>query len=147
MILNVYTDGCCKNNPGKGGYAYRAYEEKGEEWVVGSGFDKQTTNNRMELTACIEALRNIDNLYKDYSVTIFSDSAYVVNCFKENWIKNWEENGWKNNKGKDILNKELWENLHFFVKKTNAIFEKVPRTHTEIKKVDQEANNAVKRIN
>jgi ribonuclease HI len=146
MELHVYTDGACKGNPGKGGYAYTAYDEKGEVWVKSSGTDRETTNNKMELTAAIEAIRMIDKLYKNCSIRIYSDSAYLVNCFNDNWIEKWKENGWKTHKKEDVLNRELWEILDELVKKTGTTFERVPRKDLRIQQVDKEAKSVVKKL-
>jgi ribonuclease HI len=147
MNLFVYTDGSCKGNPGKGGYAFIAYDEYGEEWIRSSGCEMETTNNRMELIAVIESLKTIDKLYQNCKIKIYSDSAYVVNCFLENWIDNWQKNGWKTNKGENVLNRDLWEVLYFFVKKTSATFERTPRKDVRIQIVDKEAKLAVSKLN
>jgi len=146
MEFQVYTDGSCKGNPGKGGYAYTVYDEDGEVWVKGRGNEKQTTNNRMELTAAIEALKTIDTRYQNYTVRIFSDSSYMVDCFSKKWIEKWIENGWKTTAGKDVLNQDLWELLDKIVRKTKAVFERVPRNDIRIQQVDQEAKLATRNM-
>ena len=146
-IFHVYTDGACKNNPGVGGYAYTVYDDLGEIWIKGSGVEKETTNNRMELTAVIQVLKKIISDYNDYKITIYSDSAYVVNCFKDNWIGKWKQNNWKTYNKKDVLNKELWEILDELVIKTNASFENISRKDSKIKEVDLEAKMAIKKLN
>lgn len=150
MEFHIYTDGACKGNPGNGGYAYNIYDEFGQIWVQSSGFERETTNNRMELTAAIEALRFIENNYKNTicpgTIIIYSDSAYLVNCFNEKWIDKWMENGWKTYEKKEVLNKELWEVLYQLVKKTNAGFQKVSRKDTKIKEVDREAKNSSRKL-
>ncbi|MFA5068167.1 MAG: ribonuclease H, partial [Candidatus Izemoplasmatales bacterium] len=113
--FKIYTDGSCRSNPGCGGYAYTIYDEMGGVWVKSSGCQIDTTNNRMELTAAIEALNAIDKFYpekKTESVTIYSDSAYLVNCFNEKWIEKWMANGWKTYDKKDVINKDLWQILN-----------------------------------
>jgi len=147
MDFFVYTDGSCKGNPGKGGYAYKAYDELGEIWVSGNGSEKETTNNKMELTAAIEAIKNIDKLYENYTIKIFSDSAYMVNCFKDGWIDKWKENGWKTGKKEAVLNKEMWEELYLLVEKTKATFDRVDRKDLRLKEVDKEAKFAAKNLN
>ena len=150
MEFHIYTDGACKGNPGNGGYAYKIYDELGETWVQSSGFERETTNNRMELTAAIEALRFIENNYKNTiypgAIIIYSDSSYLVNCFNEEWIDKWIENGWQTYEKKDVLNKELWEILYQLVKKTNANFQKVSRKDPKIKEVDIEAKTASRKL-
>jgi len=103
----VYTDGACSNNqaagmqPGGWGVVFT-------DGRTFSGGMIQTTNNRMELTAAIEALKNTPS---GSQVTIFSDSAYVINAFNQNWIKNWIRNGWKTSQGKPVENQDLWKSL------------------------------------
>ncbi len=101
----LYTDGACSGNPGVGGYgAILMY--KGKERVI-SGAEGMTTNNRMELMAVIKGL---EALKEPCKVDIYSDSAYVVNAFLQDWITNWQNNGFKTSKGK-VLNIELWQKL------------------------------------
>ena len=101
----LYTDGACSGNPGVGGYgAILMY--KGKERVI-SGAEGMTTNNRMELMAVIKGL---EALKEPCKVAIYSDSAYVVNAFLQDWITNWQNNGFKTSKGK-VLNIELWQKL------------------------------------
>jgi ribonuclease HI len=137
MELKVYTDGSCQHNPGKGGYAFDVYDEMGEICLSGDGVENETTNNRMEMMAVICALQNIDKIYKQpFNVTVHSDSAYVVNCFNQNWIDNWKDNGWENYKCQKVKNRDLWEILDELKNKHNVTFVKLPRTHPEIAKVD-----------
>ncbi|PLT47780.1 ribonuclease HI [Paenibacillus sp. FSL W8-1187] len=104
--VTVYTDGACSGNPGPGGWAaVLFYGDKRKEI---SGAEPHTTNNRMEIQAVIEALAL---LKVPCRVTVHSDSAYVVNCFQNNWIRGWLRNGWKNSKGQPVENKELWQRL------------------------------------
>lgn len=105
----IYTDGACSGNPGKGGWgAILIYGEHRKEI---SGAELETTNNRMELTAPIEALKL---LKKPCKVKIYSDSAYLVNAFSQGWIYNWQINGWKTSDKKDVKNRELWEEIYKF---------------------------------
>ena len=97
----VYTDGACLGNPGPGGWA----------WVVpdgpfGSGCDGKTTNQRMELTAALEAVRAFD-----CPLLVVSDSTYVVHCFRDGWWENWLRRGWLNKARKPVANRDLWEPL------------------------------------
>jgi ribonuclease HI len=150
MEFHIYTDGACKGNPGSGGYAYNIYDEFDNILVQSNGSERQTTNNRMELTAAIEALRFIDSKYKSiiypHTIIIYSDSAYLVNCFNEKWIDKWMENGWKTYDKKEVLNKELWEILYQIVKKTGTTFQKVSRKDPKIKEVDKEAKSSSKKL-
>ena len=97
-----------------------------------SGGNKNTTNNIMEITAVIEALKCLKNECK---ATVYSDSAYVVNCFNQGWIYNWKKNNWKTSTKGPVKNKELWEELYTLVKKYNVEFVKV-KGHS-----DNELNN------
>lgn len=105
----IYTDGACSGNPGKGGWG--AILMCGNSRKEISGGELETTNNRMELTAPIEALRLLKRPCK---VKIYSDSAYLVNAFLQGWIYNWQMNGWKTSDKKDVKNKELWEEIYKF---------------------------------
>ncbi len=101
----LYTDGACSGNPGMGGWgAILSYQ--GREKIL-SGGEMMTTNNRMELTAVIEGLKAIKEGCK---VDIYSDSAYVVNAFLQDWISKWRSNGWRSSKGA-VLNTDLWKCL------------------------------------
>lgn len=102
----LYTDGACSGNPGVGGWgAVLIYNGTQKEI---SGYEDETTNNRMEITAVVEGLKA---LKYPCEVEIHSDSAYVVNAFSEGWIYGWKKHGWKKSDGKDVLNRELWEKL------------------------------------
>lgn len=107
--LEIYTDGSSLGNPGKGGWG--TVVVSGEKIIEElGGFDKDTTNNRMELQAAIEALKYINKNHKKDSVTIYADSAYVLGGVT-NWIFGWEKNGWKTSNKKPVLNQELWKEL------------------------------------
>ena len=104
--VTIYTDGACSGNPGAGGWgAILMHEGKKKEF---SGFDPETTNNKMELTAVIEALKK---LKKPCKVQLYSDSAYVVNALTLGWLDNWKNNGWRGSDKKPVKNIELWEEL------------------------------------
>jgi ribonuclease HI len=97
----VFTDGACIGNPGPGGWAWAVDEQE-----YASGFELQTTNQRMELTAALEAVRSFDG-----PLEIVSDSTYVVNCFKDRWWDGWRRRGWKSSKGTPVANRDIWEPL------------------------------------
>ena len=100
--INIYTDGACKGNPGKGGWgAILEYNGKIKEI---NGFSEDTTNNMMELTAVIESLKI---LKRSCYIIITTDSQYVKNGITK-WIHNWKKNGWKTANKKDVKNKDLW---------------------------------------
>jgi len=123
-ILRIYSDGGCSNNQednNLGGWG--AVLEFGEHTKELYGKEANTTNNRMELTAVIEAFKA---LKKDgQTVEIFSDSSYVMNCFREKWYVNWEKNGWKNAKKEPVENRELWEELLALTRKHDCAFYRV----------------------
>lgn len=103
----VYTDGACQGNPGPGGWAWAvAGLPAGEEARFASGAAPWTTNQRMEVTAVIEALAAIDG-----PVQVMSDSTYVVNCFRQRWWAGWQARGWRNARGQPVANQDLWRPL------------------------------------
>ena len=104
-MIKVYTDGSCLENPGKGGWAAIIINESGRIEIKGS--KENTTNNQMELTAPIMALKKIPQGSK---VQIFTDSKYVKSGITE-WIHNWKKNGWKTADKKEVKNKNLWTEL------------------------------------
>ena len=104
--VTIYTDGACSGNPGKGGWgAVLVYGAKEKEI---SGADADTTNNRMELTAVIEAL---NTLKEPCNVTLTTDSKYVCDAVNKEWVYSWKKNGWKKADKKPALNIDLWEKL------------------------------------
>ena len=116
----IYTDGACSGNPGPGGWGAILMYKSAKKEI--SGGMKNTTNNIMEITAVIEALKCL----KDESdVQVYSDSAYTVNAFKQGWIYNWMKNGWKTANKEPVKNKELWQELYDLTKKHKVEFIKV----------------------
>jgi len=112
-LINVYTDGSCLGNPGNGGWAFLIEEEKDIRYRA--GFEKNTTNNQMELIAAIKALEFL-NKYND--ITINTDSNYVKEGIT-NWIFNWKKNNWKTSTKQLVKNRELWERLDNLCEKKN----------------------------
>lgn len=104
--VTLFTDGACSGNPGKGGWA-AILQSEGREKVL-SGGEAQTTNNRMELMGVISGL---EALKFPCEVDVYSDSAYVVNAFLQDWISYWLMSGWKTKGKKDVQNVELWKRL------------------------------------
>lgn len=104
--VEIFTDGACQGNPGPGGWgAILRYQGVEKEL---SGGDPATTNNRMELSAVIEALKL---LKEPCEVTLYSDSQYVCNAISKGWAKKWKQNGWKRSGNEPALNPELWDEL------------------------------------
>lgn len=118
--VSVYTDGACSGNPGPGGWA-AILTYKGKEKEL-SGGEAHTTNQRMEITAVYEALCHMT---EPCDVVVYSDSAYVINCFKQKWYVNWRRNGWMNSKGEPVQNRDLWEKLLEQTERHRVRFEKV----------------------
>lgn len=113
----VYTDGSCLGNPGKGGWAALIIKNDKEEVIVGS--EKNSTNNRMELTAAINALLKTKESKK---IKIYTDSKYLKDGI-EKWINNWKKNDWKNANKKDVKNKDLWTKLDNLISKKQISWE------------------------
>ena len=116
----LYTDVACSGNPGPGGWgAVLMYQQHTKEL---SGYEPQTTNNRMEITAVI---RGLEALKEACSVEIYTDSAYVFNAFDKRWIQNWRANGWKTSTKRDVENQDLWKRLFALTQKHQVRFHKV----------------------
>lgn len=118
MKVRIYTDGACSGNPGPGGWGAILLFDSFKETI--SGGEKTTTNNRMELKAVIESIKLALRL-GEKKLHIYSDSAYVVNAVKNEWIKKWERNGWKTISGDDVKNKDLWVELVELLKTNRGI--------------------------
>jgi ribonuclease HI len=102
-MIKIYTDGSCKGNPGPGGWGALIISRGDKKEIYGG--EEKTTNNRMELSAVIEALKAIDN--QVCPLTIFTDSTYVLKGMSE-WIKGWKSNNWISSNKKPVKNKDLW---------------------------------------
>jgi ribonuclease HI len=116
----IYTDGACSGNPGKGGWgALLMYGSSVREI---SGFSPATTNNRMELSAAIEAL---EALKEPCKVDLYSDSSYLVNAINEGWLNRWTANNWKTASKKNVENVDLWQKILKLIRLHNVTFHKV----------------------
>ncbi len=104
--VKIYTDGACSGNPGPGGWGSVLIYGRAKKEI--SGYSKETTNNRMELTAAIKAL---EALKEPCEVELFSDSSYLINGFSKGWVFNWSKNGWQTTAKKPVENIELWKKL------------------------------------
>ena len=114
--VQLYTDGACRGNPGRGGWGAILVYGKYEKEM--SGGERETTNNRMELLAAISGL---EALKEPCHVTLYSDSKYVVDAFLEGWVESWRSKGWK--RGKDELkNPDLWQRLYELTKRHEVEF-------------------------
>ena len=117
-MITIYTDGACSGNPGIGGWGAVILENNKEDIFLNGGHDN-TTNNRMELTAAIEALKYFVD---KKNITLITDSKYVKDGI-QSWIQNWKKNGWKTAAKKPVKNKELWVELDDLITKHNITWE------------------------
>jgi len=120
----IFCDGACSGNQfqtNKGGWgAVLKYKDHSREIFGG---EKNTTNQKMELTACIRALEEIKT--KNIPIEIYTDSAYLVNCMNQRWHEKWQRNGWKNSKKEAVANRNLWIRLLALTDELNVLFHKV----------------------
>ena len=117
-MIKVFTDGACSGNPGIGGWGVVILINDSDPIFLKGG-EIQTTNNRMELTATIKALK----YFKEHQlITLITDSKYVKDGIKS-WIANWKKNGWRTTSKKPVKNKELWVELDFQISKHNITWE------------------------
>ncbi len=118
--VTIYCDGACSGNPGPGGWgAILMYRDSIKEIA---GFAENTTNNRMELIACIEALKV---LKQPCEVSVYTDSAYLSNAFIKQWLVSWKQHGWRKADKKPVENAELWQALDALTAKHHVTFFKV----------------------
>ncbi len=115
--INLYSDGSCLGNPGRGGYGI-ILEYNGKSKEMNQGYTL-TTNNRMEILGVIVGLQA---LKEKCHVEIYTDSQYVINAIKKAWLANWQKNGWKTANKKDVKNKDLWEILYKELQKHSINF-------------------------
>jgi len=141
--VTIYTDGACSGNPGPGGWAAILVYGATEKELVGSAAN--TTNNRMELTAAIEALRALKH---PCEVTLYSDSSYLVNAFRQRWLEGWKRNGWKRGprKNEPVLNIDLWKELDELQSRHHVDWAKIEghAGHEYNERVDRLAVTAIK---
>jgi len=142
-MIKIYTDGACKGNPGIGGWgALLVYNEQSIEIFDG---ELETTNNRMELKAVIEALNRATSMNDD--VQIYTDSSYVQKGIQE-WIHNWKKNGWRSSNKKPVKNQDLWQMLDTLNSslKVDWFWVKGHAGHPGNERADFLANEGVKKI-
>lgn len=132
--VEIYTDGACKGNPGPGGWGAVLRYGTVEKEI--SGGAKETTNNRMEISAVLMALKC---LKEPCEVTLYSDSQYVCNAIKQGWAKKWQRNNWMRNKTDPALNADLWEELLKLLEthKVSVIWVKGHAGHPENERCDR----------
>jgi ribonuclease HI len=142
--VTIYTDGACSGNPGPGGWgAVLIFKDQKKEI---SGGEKETTNQRMELQAVIGALSSLK--VTEWDVTVYSDSAYVVNAFQQKWIDNWQKNGWQNSKKEPVANQDLWKELLTLTGKNRVKILKVKGHAGDLynERCDELARKAIKEL-
>jgi len=120
-IVTIYSDGACQGNPGPGGWAAVIVDGTEEREVAGG--EPSTTNQRMELRGALEGLRAVTGRRR---VALYSDSAYLINCFRDRWYVRWRENGWRNAQKKPVDNRDLWEGLLAEAERHDVAWNKVP---------------------
>lgn len=120
----IFCDGACSGNQYNnniGGWGAILKYKDNVKHVYGG--ERNTSNQRMELTACIKAVESIK--VSNINIDVYSDSAYLVNCMNEKWYEKWEKNNWRNSKKKPVENQDLWAKLLSLVRKYNVSFHKV----------------------
>jgi ribonuclease HI len=142
-IVEIFTDGACSGNPGPGGWAAIIRQKGGKNHEI-SGCEKSTTNNQMELTAAIRALKR---LTRPCNVTVTTDSQYLQKGITQ-WIENWKGNGWKTADKKPVKNADLWHELDSFsqVHQINWHCVKGHNGHVENDRCDELAREAIEKI-
>jgi len=127
--LEIYTDGSLKKlgpHVTCGGWAFLAIREN-KLFYEGSGYEANTTNQRMELTAIVEGLKYATEIRRPNEKVIFySDSAYAINCYEQEWYLKWQDNGWKNSKKESVANQDLWLEIIPYFNNFWYSFKKVP---------------------
>lgn len=141
-VVEIFTDGACKGNPGPGGWGV-LLRYKGQEKTLYGG-EKETTNNRMELQAAIEGLKA---LKRPCRVKLTTDSSYVKNGI-EKWLFNWKKNNWKNSQKQAVKNQDLWQQLDELTGKHQISWHWVKghSGHRENEIADQLANQGVDEV-
>ncbi len=125
--IDIYTDGACSGNPGAGGWAFVILNDG--ELLKGQGYEPSTTNNRMELSAPLFALKKVIELELIGLITVWSDSQYLVKGMTE-WLKSWKQKNWKNAAKKPVKNRDLWESLDAFHNRLQPKWKWVKGHHT-----------------
>jgi len=137
--IDIYTDGACRGNPGPGGWGALLIYKDADKAIYGGEID--TTNNRMEMTAIIEALKIVK---MDCNITLYTDSKYVMDGITK-WLSNWKKKGWITSKKKPVKNKDLWQILEESISKHNIEWQWV-KGHAGIpgnEKADELANQGI----
>ncbi len=135
----IYTDGACSRNPGPGGWGALLLFDGDEKELYGGAPD--TTNNRMEIMAAIQALQSLPHRY---SVNLYTDSTYLRDGITS-WIHGWRKNGWKNSEKKPVKNKDLWQKLEALIEHHDVSWHwvKAHNGHPENDRADELANRGL----
>jgi ribonuclease HI len=145
MKFHLFTDGACQPNPGNGGWAFIAHPELDpKNRAVHSGYQENTTNNRMEMTAVVEGLKYLTEVDEfssnciDLEVVLYADSKYLINGIQV-WMHNWCKNNWRKKDNKPVLNSDLWKQLHALSQKVKLECEHIKghSGHPENEECDQ----------
>lgn len=144
--IKIYTDGACKANGKKdavGGWGYVIFHDSEEAPAKeGSGGEKNTTNNRMEMLAVINSLAECP---ENERIIVYTDSAYIHNCMKQKWYKAWLSNNWVNASRQPVKNRDLWEKLIPYFENPLVDFEKV-KGHSKNENEHEKWNNYVDKL-
>lgn len=142
-MIQAYIDGACKGNPGVGGWGVYLIDDSSKTYAL-KGYEKETTNNRMEIMACLEALKYLNEKHPGVTVQFITDSKYLKDAASV-WIKTWYKNGWRTSNGMGVKNKDLW--LQFLkLKGTRTINWSWVRGHSGVEgneMADKLANQAI----
>lgn len=138
--VTIFSDGACSGNPGPGGWG--AILTYGEHRLEISGFEAETTNQKMEMKAALAAL---EKLKEPCAVRLVSDSAYLINGFNQKWLDKWQKNGWQTSKKTPVENQELWKALLAQAQKHKIEWVKVKghAGHPENERCDELARQAI----
>lgn len=142
--IDIYTDGACSGNPGPGGWGVVLLSGSHSKEIRGG--ETETTNQRMELQAVIEALKALK--VSGWKVNVYSDSAYVVNAFNQKWLDKWQRNGWVNSKKEPVANQDLWKRLLKLTRPNEVRLVKVKghAGHVYNERCDELARQAIKEM-
>lgn len=142
--IDIYTDGACSGNPGPGGFGVVMLIE-GERKELSEGY-KVTTNNRMEMMAVIQSLKELKNACE---VHLYSDSKYIVDAINKGWVYKWEKNNWMRNKKDKALNVDLWKELIYLLEihKVTFTWVKAHADNLENERCDFLAREAISKNN
>jgi ribonuclease HI len=141
--VTIYTDGACSGNPGPGGWAAIVIDGGVERELWGG--ELKTTNQRMELMAAVEGLRS---LAAPRHVDLYSDSAYLVNCFRDRWYVRWRANGWLNAQKKPVENRDIWQPLTALAEAHAVTWHKVAGHAGDVlnERADKLAREAIRKL-